>query len=139
MESREAVTSVSCHDASFAAGLLEASVQAVARGRPVLLVAYDLPYPEPLHSVRPIEASFGTAFVLGPGQSSRGIATLTIAMASRLVADESRCADPGLEALRRGNPAARSLPLISLLAGGSGGRLLLNLSHGALAVDVAPC
>jgi hypothetical protein len=47
-QSREAVTSLSGYDASFTAGLLEAGVQAVSSGRPILLIAYDLPYPETL-------------------------------------------------------------------------------------------
>ncbi|HET6306599.1 MAG TPA: beta-ketoacyl synthase chain length factor, partial [Rhodopila sp.] len=55
VQSQEAVTSLSAYDASFAAGLLEACVQCVSWGRPVLLIAYDLPYPEPLDSVRHVE------------------------------------------------------------------------------------
>ena len=69
VRSREAVTSLSAHDGSFAAGLLETSVQAACGGGPILLVAYDLAYPDPLHGVRPIEASFGTAWVLSPRRS----------------------------------------------------------------------
>ncbi len=139
MQSRECVTSLSGYDASFAAGLLEASVQAAAGNRPVLLVAYDLPYPEPLHSVRPIDGSFGVALVLSPALSDNAEATLTIGMAAGPDADESQCADTGLEALRRGNPAARSLPLLALLASGSAGQLRLNLSHGGLDLAVMPC
>jgi hypothetical protein len=136
-QSREAVTSLSAHDASFAAGLLEACAQAVSGQRPILLVAYDLPYPEPLNSARRIEESFGVALVLSPLPSVRGVAELTIGMAAPGAA--SSCADDGLEALRRGNPAARSLPLLAVLAAGSGGRVRLDLSHGTLEVGVAPC
>jgi hypothetical protein len=138
-QSREAVTSLSGYDASFAAGLLEAAVQAVSGGRPILLVAYDLPYPEPLNSARRIEASFGAAFVLSPVASDRALATLVIGMGSEPCGEASRCSDPGLEELRRGNPAARSLPLLVMLAARSAGRIRLDLSHGSLDIDVMAC
>jgi hypothetical protein len=142
VQSREPVTSLSCHDASFAAGLLEAGVQAVAGERAILLVAYDLPYPEPLEQARHIEAGFGVALVLRPmlsdGLSSHpGLAELRLSIGAGGVA--SCCADHGLEKLRRGNPAARSLPLLVMLASGSGGRVRLDLSHGGLDVEVEPC
>jgi hypothetical protein len=138
-QSREAVTSLSGYDASFAAGLLEAAVQAMSGDRPILLVAYDLPYPEPLNSVRRIEASFGAAFVLSSAPSDRAVATLMIGMAADPSGEPSRCSDPGLEQLRRGNPAARSLPLLVMLAARLAGRVRLDLSHGSLDIVVTPC
>jgi hypothetical protein len=149
--SREAVTSVSCFDASFGAGLLEAGVQAVTSERKVLLVAYDLPYPEPLNRLRPIDTAFGVALLLTParrmsggapgdaplGVSGRVLAELRVAISP--AGGASRCADPGLEALRRGNPAARSLPLLVRLACGSAGRIRLELSRGLLDVEVVSC
>ena len=139
MQSREAVTSVSGYDASFATGLLESSVQAVSGSRPVLLIAYDLPYPEPLDSARRIAGSFGVAFVLSPERSDRALAELHISIAAPPAGEASRCADHGLEGLRRGNPAARSLPLLAALAARSTERVHLDLSHGALEIGVVPC
>jgi len=138
-QSREAVTSISCHDASFASGLLEACAQAVSGHRPVLLVAYDLAYPEPLNAVRHVEGSFGVALVLSPAQAGRGFAELTVRMAPTGDGEATRCHDPGLEALRRGNPAARALPLLARLAARSAGAVRLDLSHGALEIGVTPC
>jgi lambda repressor-like predicted transcriptional regulator len=137
VQSREAVTSVSCYDASFAAGLLEAAAQAVTGERPTLLVAYDLPYPDPLDSARRIEASFAVALVLSPATSDRVLAVLHLRVAA--CDDATGCSDPGLEALRRGNPAARALPLLAVLAGGPGSSIRLALSHGTLEVEVEPC
>jgi hypothetical protein len=136
VQSREAVTSLSCYDASFTAGLLEAAVQAVSGSRPILLIAYDLPYPEPLHAARRIESSFGAALVLSPVPSDAALAMLTIEMAA---VGASRCADPRLEELRRGNPAARSLPLLAMLASRSTGTVRLDLSHAALDIGIEPC
>jgi hypothetical protein len=53
--------------------------------------------------------------------------------------EAAQCFDPGLEDLRRGNPAARSLPLLARLAARSSGRVCLDLSHGALQIEVLPC
>jgi hypothetical protein len=137
MQSREPVTSLSGYDASFPAGLLEAAVQTVTGGRPALLVAYDIPYPHPLDGARPIGGSFGVAFVLSPGPSDRALAVLHLRLAA--YDEPSRCSDPGLEALRRGNPAARSLPLLAVLAGALAGNIRLDLGRGALEVEVGPC
>lgn len=137
-QSREAVSSISCYDASFAAGLLEAAVQVVSGGQPVLLVAYDVPYPEPLHTARRITSSFGLALVLSPSPSAGALGELRIRMCDA-VGEPSGCSDEGLEALRRGNPAARSLPLLAVLAVSSTGTCRLDLSRGALDIEIRPC
>lgn len=139
VQSRQAVTSLSAYDAGFAAGLLEACVQTVTGGQPVLLVAYDLPYPEPLNSARRISESFGVAFVLGPAPSSQASAELRLRMTGAPADGASRCADPGLDDLRLGNPAARSLPLLVNLAAQSPGHSLLDYNGGCLEIIVAPC
>ena len=139
VQSREAVTSLSAHDSSFSAGLLEAGVQAVSGARPVLLIAYDIPYPEPLHSVRPIESSFGTALVLAAEPSGRAVAELMLRMAAGAKAEASGCADHALEKLRRGNPAARSLPLLALLAARAKGSVRLDYGQGGLEIEIVPC
>ena len=46
-------TSLCCHDASFAAGLLDAAAQIAWTANRSPLITYDQPYPEPLHAVRP--------------------------------------------------------------------------------------
>ena len=60
-------TSLCAHQGSFAAGLLEAVVQAAAEQSPVLLVAYDLPPPPPLAAVVPCTVPCGLALLLAPG------------------------------------------------------------------------
>jgi hypothetical protein len=135
MQSHAPATSLSAYDASFSAGLLEAAVQAEAAEGPVLLVAYDLPYPHPLDKVRPISTQFGVALVLCRAASARAVARLEIAVAD---GPESTCADAGLDAVRRGNPAARSLPLLAALAAPDGQVVRIALRHGALEVAVRP-
>jgi Beta-ketoacyl synthase, N-terminal domain len=111
----EPSTSLCAFDASFCAGLLDAAAQATVDDRPVTLAAYDLPYPEPLHHVRPIEGMFAAALVLSPRPTARTFASLDIT-AGQSGGGETPMADAGLENLRIGNPAARGLPLLAALA-----------------------
>ncbi|ODU10679.1 MAG: 3-oxoacyl-ACP synthase [Rubrivivax sp. SCN 71-131] len=115
-----ASTSLGAFDASFAAGLLEAAVQCVHGQAPILLVACDVPYPEPLHGVRPLPDSFALALVLVP----QGGRALTLALAGE--AAPTRCADAGLEALRTQIPAARALPLLQALAGPAAAEIVIE-------------
>ena len=140
-QSRAASTSLAAFDASFAAGLLEAAVQCVATGAPVLLVACDVPYPEPLHAVRPVTDVFAVAPLLCPAAADadtggRGLSIQTTSSAPAS-ASITHCAHPGLEAVRRGIPAARALPLLQALAGRSAADVVVEgLSDMALQVHL---
>jgi len=137
--SREPSTSLCGHDGSFGVGLLEAAVQAAVGGRAVALIAYDHAYPEPLHAVRPIAASFGAALVLLPAPGSRCMAALEVEFVAN-GGGAAAMADAALEAVRAGIPAARSLPLLAALARGGAHELALECGGGAhLALGVAPC
>ncbi|GHD00342.1 hypothetical protein GCM10007320_57760 [Pseudorhodoferax aquiterrae] len=137
--SRASSTSLCAHDGSFAAGLLEAAATQQAEARPLLLVAYDLPYPEPLNSKRPIPENFGVALLLAPERSAASLGQLRV----RPVAPDggpSACADASLESLRCAIPAAAALPLLEALARQSSATLRLHyLDDLALQVEVAPC
>lgn len=134
-QSRQPSTSLAAFDASFAAGLLEAAVQVHSTQAPVMLVACDVPYPAPLHALRPVEDVMAVALVLAP-QASSGRA-LRIEMASG-DASITRCADAAFEALRAGIPAARALPLLHALANNAAASVVLEGPPGsALAIHVA--
>ncbi len=124
-------------DASFCAGLLEALAHVVVEEQPVLLVAYDTDYPEPLRAKRPIPDAFGAAFVLTPhrerGSLARIEASLTEQPGDALI-------DPRLETLRASIPAARCLPLLQRLAMRQPGLTVLDYFSGSgTAVRVDPC
>ena len=125
--------SIAAFDGSFAAGLVESLARLAERpGQPVLLVCYDVPYPTPLAESRPIADAFGVALLLesGPGPG------MSLEAATSREAPQS-LDDPSLEALRRGIPAARALPLLARLATGSPGRVLLQYVDGlSLAVEL---
>jgi Beta-ketoacyl synthase, N-terminal domain len=137
--SHEASTSLSCYDACFAAGLLEAAVQIAGDGIPVALIAYDEPYPEPLHAARPLGASFGAALVLAAGAGANAIAMLEVEFVPGATT-ATRMSDPGLDAARHGIPAARSLPLLAALARGASEEIVFDFPpHAHLRVAVTPC
>lgn len=111
-------------DASFGAGLLEGlSRLAADASQPVLLIAYDAPYPQPLHGARPIADAFAVALLLAaPSAAARG-PRLEVAL-SRAVPGAME--DASLEKMRREIPAARSLPLLVLLAQGTSGDAVID-------------
>ncbi|MGC3985582.1 MAG: beta-ketoacyl synthase chain length factor [Pseudorhodoferax sp.] len=139
VSSQASSTSLCAHDGSFAAGLLEAAATQQAEARPLLLVAYDLPYPEPLHSKRPIPENFGVALLLAPVRGARSLGQLRVQPVAK-DRDASACADASLEALRCAIPAAAALPLLEALARRSTATLRLHyLDDIAVQVEVAPC
>lgn len=122
-------------DASFGAGLVEALGRLAADPSvPVLLIAYDAPYPEPLFSVRPVPDSFGVGIVMSAAGGERGLARLSMEMTSRAA---TRLDDAHLEAMRVAIPAARSLPLLALLAREASGEAVIDYLDGlSLAVEL---
>lgn len=120
-QSRAPSTSLAAFDASFAAGLQEAAVQCVSTGAPVLLVACDVPYPEPLHALRPLSDVFALALVLAPAGPGR---MLTVDVSGNDA--PTPCTLPGLEAVRSSIPAARALPLLQALAGDAAASVVVD-------------
>ena len=116
-------TSLCAFDASFAAGLMDAMTQLACGADAVLLVAYDAPYPEPLHAARPTPETFGIAFVLARELGEKAIARIEIAASALSSASSSidtrpftPMRDAALEACRKAIPAARALPLLAAIA-----------------------
>lgn len=126
--SQRSADSLAAYDASFGAGVVEAMSRIAAHPEePVLLIAYDAPYPEPLNATRPIPDAFAVALALAsPQQAGRG-ATITLESGGT---ESDVLDDPGLEALRRAIPAARSLPLLRLLARENKGQATLDYFEG---------
>ncbi|MDP8983997.1 MAG: beta-ketoacyl synthase chain length factor [Pseudomonadota bacterium] len=124
-------------DASFCAGLLEAVTHVAVDGHPLLFVAYDAEYPEPLYAKRPLPDAFGTALVLTPARASGSLARIEVSLSDE---PAEAMADPGLESLRLAIPAARGLPLLRQLAQGLAGPAILDyLDVSRVTVRVEPC
>ena len=103
------------------------------------MVASDSPYPEPLHSARPLPDHFGLALLLTPMATERSIASLTIGLGAAQPPAEA-LQNASLDALRRAIPAAAGLPLLAALAQGAPrqGLVLDYLPKVGLRVDVLP-
>ncbi|HYE37031.1 beta-ketoacyl synthase chain length factor [Methylocaldum sp.] len=138
--SRQASTSLSCFDDSFAMGLLETASQAFVEHTRALLVAYDFPPLQPIFRARPLLAPFAVSLLLAPEQSEHSLAELTIGFDPADIGDPGRMEDAGLEALRAGNPAARSLPLLAALARSKPAKLIFGCAvNGQLQARLTPC
>ena len=130
-------TVLCAHDGSFGAGLLESMTQVAIDRCGTLLIAYDMPYPEPLHAKRPLPSALGIALALMPERSTLSLARLELSFAD---AAPNTLTEPELEALRRAIPSARGLPLLQAVARGEGGRVILDyLAPLCLAVEIEPC
>jgi hypothetical protein len=123
VQSRRASTSLAAYDASANAGLLEAAVQCVSSRAPVLLVAADMPYPEPLHALRPLPDVFAFALLLVPDAAA---APWRLQVALSGGGESAPCDGEGLEQLRRSIPAARALPLLQAMARGRSASMVVE-------------
>ena len=128
-------TSLCGFDGSFAIGLLDAAAQARIDDRAVMLIAYDVPYPEPLGTARRIGAMFATALVLTPRRMAGSLAELAIGLHHDGRAGTA-LRDAGLDALCRGTPAARALPLLAALANGGGVVGIMGIDGATLEIGV---
>ena len=134
----EPTTSLCVHDASFSAGLLEAAAQATVDARAVGLIAYDLPYPEPLNAFRTIGSTFAVGLIITPMRSETTVASLDVALVHGNELPTAM-AEPRLEAMRLGNPAARALPLLEALARGVVTKIVLEyLGDKSVTVSIIP-
>ena len=121
---QQSSTALSCYDDTFAAGFLEAVTVVCSEQDPALLVVYDLEAPVLLREARPITTGFAVAMVLVP-ESSGSLAAVQVHLENVVEEEDGRLLQPDLERLRRDNPAARSLPLLSAIA--VGGRRAVRL------------
>jgi hypothetical protein len=125
-----ASSTICAFDGSFAVGLLEACVQVGIDAQDTLLVAFDLPAPEPLHAKRPMTHPASVALLLARTRSEKSLAALSCGLTRE--GTESTLEVAALEALRVGNPATRALPLLQRIARGDFGRTVLPAANGNL-------
>ncbi|MCF6209260.1 MAG: beta-ketoacyl synthase chain length factor [Gammaproteobacteria bacterium] len=137
--SRAPSISLAGYDGSFSAGLLEAATQVMLEGLPALLAVYDIPPPPPLLAERSILDPFAVTLILDAAPDDACLAALTLYSGTESE-DESQMGEIALEAVRLGNPAARSLPLLRAIARCETRQLHFSTPNGGmLAVDLMPC
>lgn len=129
---------VCAYDASLGAGLIDALAQVATARAPVLLVAYDSEYPEPLRAKRPLPDAAGMAWLLQPAPGPGALARIELAGLGTQPA--SVLASAPLEALRRQFPSLRALPALAALARAEAAQVALDYLPGqTLALRLQPC
>ena len=100
----------------------------------MLLIAYDLPYPEPLLAVRPIREPLALALALRGEARAPALARWRLA----LEPGPAKIAPMPISQLAS-NPAAQALPLLAALARNESALQHVGLAGGcALAVETRP-
>ena len=126
-------TAIAAFDHGFAVGLMEAVGMVLIEQQPTLLVVYDVPAPEPLLAKRPVQYPAGVGLLLTPEPTSNSLCSICIETTECVA---THMPDKLLETLRMTNPAARALPLLSLLAKGEDGEVILQMPHGNIALHL---
>ena len=128
---------IGAFDASLGAGLLDAMAQVALDGQPVLLVAYDSEYPQPLQAHRDTSDCAGVALLLSPTRRPASLSGIEL-RSSALAADVMT--HPELEVLRHRVPALRIFPMLERLARAQAGMVVLDyLPPMQLALDLQLC
>lgn len=124
------------YDGSFAAGLIEAAAQVHAYDAPVLLVTYDLPYPEPLSAVRNIREPLAVALLFSPEPRAGTLGLWRVAVCEGPSATRfPESISPSLCT----NPAAHALPLLATVARGLSETIAITYVNGChLRVETQP-
>lgn len=131
--------SLSAYDYSVAAGLIEAAGLVTQEGWPSLLALYDNSVGWPMQGVRDVQQAFSAALWLTPERSAASLAAIRLEL-SATPEDDTLSAIASLETLRLGNPAARSIPLLELVAAQRDGQVALATAGGqTLVVEITPC
>ena len=137
--SNKGAVTLTGHDATFAVSLLKAMAELYVERQPILLCVHDSPIPAPMAQKRPTLAPFAACLVLTPEPCGRTLARIGVTHeATAVSAAEEATILASLLALSQGNPAARALPLLELLARRRPGIIRARLPHGAVAIDVRP-
>ena len=130
-KSPAASTTVCAGAGTLAAALLEAVAQVAVAGAPVLLVAYDLPFPSDAPIGTSVQAPFACALRLAPDRVAAAphgrLASLRV-----VAADAASPAATPLDARFAGNAAASALPLLAAIATGHPASVRLPWQDGDL-------
>jgi len=135
-------TALSSWTHTFANGLLEALVQALADDTPVLYVAYDVEARGPLAQVTPSHGLLAAALVLVPvrGGAQRPVATLAWDVGDLDAPVPPPTVPPAWRSAVPDNAMIPCLPLLAAIAAGTPAQLACPLSAGCalrLSVDAA--
>lgn len=139
VQSMKPSTSIAGQYGSFSIGLIEACLQIATESNDILLLCHDVTAPYTLNKVAKVESDFGTAMVITGEQQENSLA----AISWRVISKSESVSDVGIEAIdkiRKGNPAARCLPLLAQIASKASGSVILPYNHEQhLQITIKPC
>ena len=131
------MSSIAAYDHTVGAGFLKAGSQVAIERRPVGLVFYDVPLPEPLNAKRPLGIPLGAGLALSPDPGSTTKAVIDVELSDAPVTIPQ--SDVSLALAAAGNPVADILPLMERIAHGTMGETVIGLhGGGALCLRVSP-
>ena len=110
-------------------------MQCLGEGLPMLLVAYDTPFPAPLDAVTPGHQAFGVSMVID-SDAAGSLARLDMTVDADSRAEITPMREAGLESLRLDSSASRALPLLAALSAPTTTEVVLGYS-GNLRLRVA--
>lgn len=135
--STKSSNSLSAYEHSFSQGLIEAAGMVLVDGLDTLLAVYDICPPPRLQKKLLILQEFGMAMVLSKDKKNGNI-ELNLELLDE--GGETKVSLSELDALYKTNPAAKSLPLLELIAKEMAGDCYFDLPSGlCLKVGVNPC
>lgn len=125
------------YDGSFAVGLLEAVGLVLSERASVLLVACDLPFPEPLATSRDIKLPLAVALLLSPAPGEGALSQWKVSLgAGPASARFPRMLPPALAT----NPAAQALPLLAASLGSATQTVsIAYVGERHMTVETSPC
>jgi hypothetical protein len=134
----EPYTAITAYRYTFGTGWLTAAALALADGKPVLYVAYDIEAKGALAAMAPSRGLLGAALVLASEQTSRSLARIGWRVDAHSEARPSSARPPNA-ALAEGNAMADCLALFEALADGARRELVVSLGPRlTLHLEVAP-
>ncbi|MEO6566526.1 MAG: beta-ketoacyl synthase chain length factor [Casimicrobiaceae bacterium] len=130
---------VSAGEATVAAGLVEAGIEALTSGTQVLYVVYDMAFPDALRNFAIEGDAFACALLLGPSTSAPSKFGRITGWGQPVPHGESLGFFAPIAVHFGGNPASAALPLLAAIAHGTASSVMLPyLDGGSIELDYLP-
>lgn len=132
-------TSIAGQAGTFSVGLIEACLQLESESNDTLLVCHDVTMPHPLNKLVNMISDFGVGLVLTCKQQETSIVSIELEVVSGSIKLD-KVDNQQIDEIRRGNEAARCLPLLVQIAKNKTGKVTLPYNKEQnLQITVKPC
>lgn len=132
--------SLAAGEYTFGAAILKAAVDIEVERRPLLVVVFDAPFPEPMNQVYPMSSPFAVAMVIEPPDAAKAICRVACSVAGEAKSNAKVIANPELNEMLMGNPAGQSLAVLEAIAIGKRTSIVVAHAEGCeIMLDIWPC